>query len=533
MIKKGGFMVLFKNEHLSITEKDEKLFITTFSAAFSIRDFQAIIQMHPRIAIHNFLGLKQALEQTTNKPIEFGRLKAKIDLHVTPDNLEAKIYINLAIDEFEAEREGVINEVLKLLEDKKITYGILYDVINKDLVAQKDIVIARGKLPTHGWDASVKYLELPEMKPTIREDGSTDYYEMNLFRYVKKGDWLGEKVLPGPGEPGMNIKGEVLPTKSGKDRSLRIDTKSVESVTEGDRVLMKAKFDGALQIKEGKIGVVDHLILHTDVGYETGNINFQGYVTIHGTVEDGFSVVADKDISILGDMGVGAVEKIVSKKGNIYIKGGVSGKGKALVEAGQSVFIKYANACTIKAQESISIGYYALDSYLEADSILVEAKNGRMIGGSIQAISKVSLRTVGNVYEKKTSIQVQGFDRKAIKKELDDLLVAYKNLLEEAERTDRELKIYEMTLSNSGEIKTTKEYIGYHKAHEDVIDQIYALEEQRKNLTRVLSSKGEGEVSIYEKAYPQTFLEIKNIQKRIKEITSGTFYALDNKMMFD
>ncbi|MFZ5966224.1 MAG: DUF342 domain-containing protein [Bacillota bacterium] len=526
-------MVLVQNEYFSITEKDEKLLIHTFSPGFSIRDFQAIIEKYPRIAISNFLMLKKALEQPTNGAVEFGRLKPKLDLNVTPDNLEGKIYINLTKEEFEANKVGVINEVLKILEDKKITYGILYDVINKELEVQKDIVVARGKLPAPGTDASVIYLELPEMKPTIREDGSTDYYEMNLFRYVKKGDWLGEKVLPGPGEPGMNIKGEVLPPKSGKDKNLRFDANSVDSVTEGDRVLMRAKFDGALQVKEGKIGVVDHLIIHTDVSYETGNINFQGYVTIHGIVEDGFSVTADKDISILGDMGIGAVEKIVSRKGNIYIKGGVSGKGKAVIEAGQSVFVKYANACIIKAQDSISIGYYALDSYLEADSILVEAKNGRTIGGNIQAKSKVLLRTVGNVYEKKTSIQVQGFDRKAVKKELDDLLVAYKQLLEEAERNDRELKIYETTLTNSGEIKSTEDYIRYHKAHEDILDQIYVLEEQRKNLTRVLSSKGEGEVSIYEKAYPQTFLQIKNIQKRIKEITSGSFYAVDNKLMFD
>lgn len=526
-------MVLVQNEYFSITVKGEKLFIHTVCPGFSIRDFQEIMEKHPRILVSNFLMLKNALEQPTNEGVEFGKLKPKVELFITPDNLESRIYLNLTKEEFEANKAEIADEILQLLEGKKITYGILYDVINKHLEVQKNITVATAKLPKHGIDANIVYLELPEMKPTVRADGSVDFYEMNLFRYVKKGDWLGEKVLSSPGEPGMNIKGEILPSKSGRDKNLRIDGNSVEVIKEGNKTVLRAKFDGAVQIKEGKIGVVDHLIVYTNVSYVTGNIDFKGYVTIHGIVEDGFSVMADKDISILGDMGIGAVEKIVSRKGNIYIKGGASGKGKAIIEAGQNVFVKYSNACKIKAGDVINIGFYALNSHLEANSILVEAKNGKTIGGSIHAKAKVSLRTVGNIYEKKTDIQVQGFDRRAVKQELDDLLMEYKKLLEDAERIERELEIYETTLTTSKEIKSTSEYIQYHNAHEDILNKIYALEEQRKNLKNVLSSKGEGEVSIYEKAYPQTFLEIKNIQKRIKKVTSGTFYALDNQLMYD
>jgi len=51
------------------------------------------------------------------------------------------------------------------------------------------------------------------------------------------------------------------------------------------------------------------------VDFKTGNINFDGFVTIKGTVADGFSVVAVKDVEILGTIGIGSVKKWSAKRG--------------------------------------------------------------------------------------------------------------------------------------------------------------------------------------------------------------------------
>ncbi|WP_069997196.1 DUF342 domain-containing protein [Cellulosilyticum sp. I15G10I2] len=526
-------MILVQNEYFSIIEENQILFIQVVRSGFSIRDFQIIMEKYPAIVITKFLVLKQALEHVANEKIEFGNLKPPVELYISPDNLEAKVSINLDKETYAATKEAIKEEILKQLRENKIVHGILYDVINKELTAQKNIIVAKGTLPGEGTDARIIYLELSDMKPNLHDDGRTNYYDMNLVRHVHKGDWLGEKVFAKLGADGMNIKGEVLPGKPGKDKNLRFEQSSVETIEKENKTVLIAKFDGALQIKEGKIGVINHLMISKNVGTETGNIEFDGYVTIEGTVEDGFSVTAKHDISILGSIGVGAAEKIYSKLGNVYIKGGVSGKGKCIVEAGGSVFLKYANACAIKAQDTIDIGYYALDSDLSADSILVQAKNGRTIGGTIRAKNKVSLRMVGNIYEKETYINVAGFDRKAIKKQLDELLLTYKELVIKAERNERELKVYEMTLVQFGRTKSDEDYMSYQKIHQELVDEIYKLEEERKALLKILSSKGEGEVTIYDKAYPRTLLQIKNLQKRLTQVTTGTFYAQDNRLMFD
>ncbi len=526
-------MILVQNEYFAITQASQILFIQVAKQGFSIREFQIIMEKYPAIVITKFLVLRESLECATNEKIEFGRLKPPIEIYISPDNLEAKITINLDRETYAATKEAVKQDVLQLLKENKVVHGILYDVINKELQAQKQIVVAKGLLPKEGTDASVSYLELSEAKPTLHDDGRTNYYDMNLFTYIHKGDWLGEKNFAKTGANGMNIKGEVLPGKPGKDKILRFDQHSVDAIEKSNKTLLIAKFDGALQMKEGKIGVVNHLVIDKNVGNETGNIDFDGYVTVNGTVENGFSITAKQDISILSNIGVGAAERICSRFGNVYIKGGISGKGKCIVEAGGSVFIKYANACTIKAQDTIDIGYYSLDSDLEADNILVQAKNGRTIGGTIRAKTKVSLRMVGNIYEKETYINVEGFDRKAIKKQLDQLLLTYKELLVKAEQNERELKVYEMTLVQFGRTKSDEDYMSYQNIHQDLINEIYKLEEERQGFLKTLSSKGEGEVTIYDKAYPRTLLQIKNLQKRLNKVTTGTFYAQDNKLMFD
>ena len=72
------------------------------------------------------------------------------------------------------------------------------------------------------------------------------------------------------------------------------------------------------------IGVYDFLEIKGDVDFSTGNIDFDGYLSIKGTVEDNFSVEASNDVN-LGEYG-GAADKISSHEGNIYIKGGITGE---------------------------------------------------------------------------------------------------------------------------------------------------------------------------------------------------------------
>lgn len=62
---------------------------------------------------------------------------------------------------------------------------------------------------------------------------------------------------------------------------------------------------------------------------------------------------------------------------------------------------------------------------------------------------------------------------------------------------------------------------------------IFQHDEKRRYLMDMLEIKGDGEVTIGQMAFPDTCLEIKSLQKNIKESTKGTFFAENNNMHFE
>jgi len=61
--------------------------------------------------------------------------------------------------------------------------------------------------------------------------------------------------------------------------------------------------------------------------------------------------------------------------------------------------------------------------------------------------------------------------------------------------------------------------------------ELKSLEEEKKNIARYLKTKGEGEIAITKKVYPNCSITIKNIQTEIKEpCLATTFFAADGEI---
>ncbi len=526
-------MELEKNDYFTLYESEEYVYIEVNKPGFDIKSFSEVLERKGQVTITKFLDLKKALDSGTKEPVQVGVLMPLIEVSTSPDDLKVYITLNSTKEQIEKDKNNLLSKIILELKDRGITHGIKSEVLNTQLEPKKKILICEAELPQHGKNAEIRYIDLPKHQPKINDDGSADHYDVDFIKVVKQGDWLGEKILATEGRSGTNIKGVTLGSRRGKDRILRYNSRSIEEVEEGNKVVLRAKKDGVVVYEDGRICVLDHLVIPGDVDYSTGNIEFNGNVTVKGTVWDGFKVVADRDISILGEMGIGSVEKIHSIQGNIYVKGGVSGKGKAIIEAKSGIFVKYANDCTIVCEGDIHIGYYAIDSNIKANNIIVDSVRGRIIGGSLNAKTKISSYTIGNAMEKITVLNVEGFDRKTIKIELDNLLLKYNEHLEHLDKNRRTMAIFENCLKDRIDLIATEEYTKYVSSNEEIITNIGALEERRLELMKILESRGEGEVAIFKKAYPKTYIEIKKIQKVIKEATSGTFYSQNNKLHLD
>ncbi|BCJ86287.1 DUF342 domain-containing protein [Effusibacillus dendaii] len=525
-------MDLVQNDFFKITvQEQDELFITVFRSGFEAQKLGAILEQYPRMKITDFKSLGTALKEATEAPVKIGVLRAPIEVTLSKDQMDASIKLYLSEEELLSQYDFVRSEILAILEAHQITEGILPDALDR-LQAKQDLVIARGIPPVHGEDAQISYVQLSEKRPTLLSDGRANFYELNFIDRVEKDGWLGEKIPPTAGTPGRTVTGQPLPPKPGKDKPLLYDKNSVYESHEDGKVVLRAAREGAIHFENGKVSVIEHIIIDGDVGPATGNIKYSGCVTVKGTVHDGYSVVADKDISILGEIGIGAVDRIVSLSGSVLIKGGIFGRNKAFVQAKKDVIVKHANDCIIKADEHIYVGLYTIGSQLFAKSIILDQQRGKIIGGETHAEVKVVTAYLGNELERTTPVRIEGFNRADILRQIDQLLEEYKSTLILQEKIQRELAVYETVLNRLSDDQLQEVHF-FKQRQEELADKLYAMEETRQALLTFLQSKGEGEVSILKKAFPKTVLQIKHTQKRIDKITSGTFYVLDYELLYE
>lgn len=521
-------MEIFQNGYFTLTNENDELYISVYHPGYEMRDFNQLLLDMPTLQLNNFSRLKDALDRADGLPVAIGSVKPRVEVSVSFDEMEAKIKLNMTAREFDESKIAISSEIIAALNKAGVDEG-LDSLFQKPLTVQKEITVAKGIAPEDGKDAIIKYYEIHDKKPLVKEDGTVNHYELDLIESVKKGDWLGEKIKPTGGKVGKTVTGKQISARRGIDFNLKYDRKTVEELEEYDKTVLRAAVDGAVRFDGDRIGVDNHLIIPGDVSFETGNISFDGYVTVKGTVKDGFSVIAKNDISIQSSMGLGVVNKIISKEGSIYIRGGIFGKNMSVIEAKKSVFVKYCNESQITAGEDINIGFYSLDSNLKAKKIIMDPVHGKIIGGSVNAEIQVITGIIGNKSEKRTYVNVAGFDREAIKSEFELLLEKYKSLLVEVNTVKQQIDSFEHSSSDTDYLNSS-EYNRYLRKYGDVLDEIKLLDEYRKKLQKTLETKGEGEIDISKAAYPETYIEIKKMQKRIDSIVSGSFYAIDKEI---
>src|SRR2546423_13449308 len=89
-----------------------------------------------------------------------------------------------------------------------------------------------------------------------------------------------------------------------------------------------------------------------DVDYASGNIAFPKSVQVRGDVKAGFAVEAGGDVEIEG-----LVEDCsVKAKGKLLVKGGFTGQGKGMVQAGGGISLGYVGNQAGRGEESIRGG---------------------------------------------------------------------------------------------------------------------------------------------------------------------------------
>lgn len=519
--------IIYSSEYVQVSKRLDGYYIESFKNGMSVDDFNKLMSSHIEIKIISFMAIKNALVSAPKPPAKFGEVKERVIVDISSDELKAYITLSVLENEFSGEKKaGLIREIIKKLNEKSIVYGVKHDVLLNNLCNNKQMLIAEGTPAENGVDSVTKMYELQEAKPEIKEDGNVDHYELSLINRVQAGAWLGERTDPTEGVSGKTVRGNSLLPMPGKKYPLIYDKKSVKEVYDNGVTTLYAIRDGAVYYEGDRISISNHLEITGNVDFKTGNIDFDGFLTVKGSIEDNFSVASDNDIEILGDYGVGSIREILSREGSVYIKGGIAGKNKAIVRSKKDIYTKFVSDATIICNGAVHIGFYCLNSNIIAKEVILDSPKGQIIGGNIQAEIKVVSSIVGSASEKRTVIFIKGFNRGELRNELEKIMAKAEGLKNELTKTKQEISIY----TNTSEL-TKEQKAMFNKIQENYYEQkdnLKLLEDDKKALVNYLRTHGEGEVTILKKAYPNTLIDIKRITMEIDKVILGTsFYFQD------
>lgn len=432
-------------------------------------------------------------------------------LTITPDKMQAyaKFYASSVGGE-DMSAEAILNN----LADQGVKSGIKQDVIEQFIQHREyceDILIAEGVPPVQGKDAYIEYKFNTDKraKPTLKEDGSVDFFNLNILNHCAKDEVLAVLHPEEPGKSGMNVLGEQIKPVDVKPTYFKYG-KNIEKSEDG--LTLTSLVNGHVELVEDQVFVSDVLVVE-NVDNSTGNIEYDGSVQINGNVFTNFSVKAKGDINVKGVV-EGAT---LQADGNIIIARGMNGMGKGTLNAGGNIVAKFLENATANAD-----GYVASESILHSritagSEVNVDGKRGFITGGRVCAASSINVKTLGSEMGADTIVEV-GVDPK-----VKNRIAQLQKLVEENKQT---LQSVQPVLESV--MQKVKQGV---KFGPDVVKQVHALnktsqetqaalKENEKELNELLEQTGnvtQAQIRVRGMVYPGTKVCIDDVSMTVQK----------------
>lgn len=332
-------------------------------------------------------------------PIKIPTVDEKCNLVVSPDKMTvtARIY-----PPSEGGKVLTKNNIKEDLLSLRVRFGVDEAAIEAAIDEKKyctDIILAKGKLPTAGRDGKINYYfdTNNKARPEIKEDGSVDYFKLNMLHHCTKGQVLAEIEPAERGEDGVDVFGTV--TKAREVKKAKFDHgRNLEISKDGLKLM--SMVDGHASLVNGAVFVSDIYSVE-NVDTSTGNIEYHGNVEVRGNVCENFKIKTDGDVFVGGVVEGAEIEA----GGNIVIARGMHGQNKGRLVAGGNVVAKFLSATDVQVKGFVE-AEQILNSTVEAAEVHAEAGKGLITGGKIVASKAVNVRNAGSPMGAATIIEV-------------------------------------------------------------------------------------------------------------------------------
>lgn len=406
------------------------------------------------------------------------------------------------------------DDFLKDLRFRNITYGIKVDALQEHFQSDSDyctdIVVAKGKEPVQGQDARIEYNFNTELhrRPAQREDGSVDYFHMTTINHCRKGQELARIIPESPGENGYDVYGQPIRPREVKRATLKFG-RNIE--LSEDKHVIRSLVDGHVTLVDDKVFVSDvYEVKNVDVS--TGNLEFDGSIEISGDVAANFEVKAGGNVIING-LVEGA--RIIAG-GNIIIAKGMNGMGKGYLKAGGDVVVKFLENARV-----VTGGYVETEAILHSrvsagNEVRVEGRKGIIVGGYVQAGTRISAKVIGASMGASTILEVG----------VNPLIkTQYNNMQKNITDNTKTVKNAEVILANfKDKLKKGFQYnesqVKYMKSVAKLVEEKGAELEQMnrrmEKLRAMMETQKQAEVVVNDEIFPGTTIIIGEASKTIQ-----------------
>ena len=476
--------------------------------------------------------IKKVVYEKSGDYIKIGDYDVNYYIDAKPKLSVNKKGMEVTIEVVPPEKGNHISKEMILIEMQKIgiKYGIKeeeLDRIEKHRIYEEVIVIAEGKYPIDGEDAKIIHLFETSEKLEFKMDetGRVDFKEItNSILNINKGEVISKKIPPTKGIDGINVYGEIVEPKPGKDKFF-FKGKNVEERDGGNELL--AMIEGRVSVVNQMINVFPLLQIEGDIDLSIGNVDFIGTVFIKGRIMEGFTVKAGGDIIVDGVIENANVEA----KGNILVKNGIIGKenSEIAVKAGGDVRTNFIQNMVVRAEGDVVVKEHVLNSAIESgESIKVFEGKGKIIGGRIVAVKEIIAREVGNEFENITILEVGiSPENRARKSEIENTLSMKER---EREKNDVEIKTLTHQKENASlDEKKQKIYLEKVKKQFVLAKELKELRDERDKLEHHFENAKKGKIHVRDVMHAGVVFRIGDSQLNVKENFKFVTFYLDEK----
>ncbi len=378
----------------------------------------------------------------------------EITVEISQDKMQAFITVNPAVPE----NLPVTDDLRNILFKNKVVYNVNETILGKIIpegLFERKILVASGLEPVLPVDGKIKYLvDLESIgKAKVDDHGNVDFRNIGTFINVEKDMELARIIPPVEGRDGKTVTGDAITVKEGKPYKLPIGKNTTAKPDNND--ILIAEMNGAVRLRDNYFVDIDPVLeIKSHVDFSTGNIDYNGSLTIRGDIKAGFDVKVEGNLEVFG-----LIEEChVEAGGDIVIRQGCKGKGEGLIRAGGSIALKFGENHILEAGKDILSGDYLMNCKAYAsDTIKAVGKTGLLIGGELVAKNGIEAKNVGNYQGVRTVLSV-GADRELLEK-FNHLKSQRKTVRENLDKVNNAIKILHRIVLMKGSLPEDKKEI--------------------------------------------------------------------------